>query len=73
MFMHVPTSSASGGDDPWCIVNDEGEAHCYYRTSQDCLQAIAGGARGFCNVSPWSTASTPAATAQPAQRKRRTQ
>ena len=48
----VPQSRASGGDAPWCIINDEGDLHCYYATSQACLQEIASGNRGFCTTEP---------------------
>ena len=66
----VPASQASYGDAPWCLVKTGDDAYwsCQYRTSQECLAAIAGGERGFCNVSPWSS-STPAAVSQPAHRK----
>ena len=63
-------SQASYGDAPWCLVKTGDDAYwsCQYRTSQECLAAIAGGERGFCDVSPWSS-STPAAGPQPAHRK----
>ena len=57
----VPQSRASGGDAPWCIINDEGNLHCYYATSQACLQEIASGNRGFCLQNP---AGSSAAAAQ---------
>jgi hypothetical protein len=61
----VPRSRAAGGDQPWCIISDEGNLHCYYATPQACLQEIASGNRGFCTQNP---AGSSAAAAQPAQR-----
>jgi len=68
----VPPSRAAAGSAPWCIVTDEGNTHCNYSSSQECLQAIAGGERGFCNVN--STGSLSSVTAAPPEhRKRRSQ
>jgi hypothetical protein len=71
LYLSAPATRAVAGDDSWCIVNDEGTSHCYYRTSQDCLNAVASGARGFCNVNSSSGASTVAA--QAARPRRRAQ
>jgi hypothetical protein len=64
----APQSLASGGDAPWCIINDEGDLHCYYATSQACLAEIAGGSRGFCTQNPGGSS---AGTAQPEPRASR--
>jgi len=58
---------AAAGAEPWCIVDDEGNAHCNYATSQECL-AEAAISRGFCNVN-----SSAAPSAPPAHGKGRTQ
>jgi hypothetical protein len=57
---------AAAGDEPWCIVDDEGNSHCNYATSQECLQATTSGygSRGFCNVNP-----SPAPASAPARRR----
>ena len=73
MCFGIPASRASAGDAPWCIVGYEGHLHCEYRTSQECLQALAAGNRGFCNVNPTAQSSTRAVVAQPESRKRRPQ
>jgi len=65
----APASRAAAGAESWCIVDDEGNAHCNYATSQDCLQAVASGNRGFCNVN--STAAPAAAAIRPARGKAR--
>ncbi len=71
LWLGAPQSRASGGDAPWCIINDEGDLHCYYATSQACLQEIASGNRGFCVQNP---AGSPAGTtAQPRPPRRRNQ
>jgi hypothetical protein len=64
----APASRAAAGAEPWCIVDDEGNAHCNYATSQDCLRAVTGGNRGFCNV---NSSAPPAPATAPVQRKRR--
>jgi len=69
----VPASrAAAAGAEPWCIVTDEGNTHCNYGSSQECLQAIANGERGFCNVNSSSPPSS-AIVAQPQHRKKRSQ
>jgi hypothetical protein len=68
----VPASRAAAGAEPWCVVTDEGNTHCNYDSSQECLQAIANGERGFCNVNS-SGLPSPATVAQPQHRKRRSQ
>jgi Protein of unknown function (DUF3551) len=52
----VSPGRAAAGGEPWCIIDDQGNAHCNYATSQDCLQESAL-SRGFCT--PNSSASTP--------------
>jgi hypothetical protein len=66
----MPRSLAGGGDAPWCIINDEGDLHCYYATSQACLAEIASGNRGFCTQNPSGDAAA-AAPSQPAVPQRR--
>jgi hypothetical protein len=61
-------SRAGAGDAPWCIINDEGDLHCYYASSQACLAEIASGNRGFCTQNPAASSS---AAAQPAPRTSR--
>src|SRR5437763_14761320 len=59
----VPASHASFGDAPWCFVKTGGDnayLDCEYRTSQECLQVLAEGNRGFCNVNPSPGRSAPA-------------
>jgi Protein of unknown function (DUF3551) len=72
----VPASHASFGGAPWCLVKtggDDAYLDCEYRTSQECLQALAAGNRGFCNVNPSPSPSAPSAVAQPGRRKWRSQ
>jgi hypothetical protein len=64
LCLDAAPSSAGGGDAPWCIINDEGDLHCYYASSQACLAEIAGGNRGFCTQNP-SGSSAAAATPAP--------
>jgi hypothetical protein len=52
----TPASLAAAGDAPWCLIDWDGHSHCYYASSQDCLQAVASGDRGFCNVNPSAAA-----------------
>jgi Protein of unknown function (DUF3551) len=68
LCVQLPGSRAAAGDEPWCIIDDEGNSHCNYPTSQECLQAIASGAgsRGFCNV---NSSPAPASAAQPVKRR----
>jgi Protein of unknown function (DUF3551) len=73
LCVRAPVSGAAGVDEPWCILDYEGNSHCYYRTSQDCLRAIANGSRGFCNTNPSPGLSTLPAETRPAQSKRRAQ
>ena len=63
----IPQSRAAAGDEPWCILDDEGRSHCQYSSPQQCLQEIANGNRGFCTQNPWGSA----AAAAPPQRSRR--
>lgn len=62
-------SRAAAGSESWCIVDDEGNTHCNYASSQDCLQAVASGNRGFCNVNSLASPSQPVAA--PRARHRR--
>ena len=62
-------SLAAGGDAPWCIIDSEGNLHCWYADSQSCLQQIASGNRGFCVQNPSGGAA--AAEQAPARRKKR--
>jgi len=65
-------SFAAGGDAPWCIIDSEGNLHCWYADSQSCLQQIASGNRGFCVQNPSGGAAAPAREqAAPTQRKKR--
>lgn len=64
-------SLASGGDAPWCIINDEGDLHCYYASSPACLAEIAGGNRGFCTQNPAGSAAASAPSQQTAPRRRK--
>jgi hypothetical protein len=66
----APQSRASGGDAPWCIINDEGDLHCYYATSQACLQEIASGNRGFCLQNPAGSSAAAAAQSTPRRRNK---
>ncbi len=72
MCFNVPVSRASFGDAPWCVVKGGDDVYwdCEYRTSQECMLALTGGNRGFCNVNPSPGPSTPAAAAQPPRLKR---
>jgi Protein of unknown function (DUF3551) len=75
ILFDVPAGRASFGDAPWCVVKTGDDVYwdCEYRTSQECVQALAAGNRGFCNVNPSPGPSRPAASAQPEHRKRRAQ
>jgi hypothetical protein len=62
MFFDVPASRAIYfGDAPWCVVTTGDDIHwdCEYRTSQECIQALASAFRGSCNVNPWPNPSPP--------------
>lgn len=72
LYFNASPSRAAAGAEPWCVVTDEGNTRCNYGSSQECLQAIAGGERGFCNVNSSSPPSS-ATVAQPQHRKRRSQ
>jgi hypothetical protein len=61
-------SPAAGGDAPWCIIDSEGNLHCWYADSQSCLQQIATGNRGFCVQNPSGGA---AAEQAPTRRNKR--
>jgi hypothetical protein len=63
----VPAAHALAGSDAWCIVDNEGNNHCNYATSQQCLAAAAG-SHGFCNENSSGGSATPAA---PQRAKRR--
>jgi hypothetical protein len=71
LCLDTPQSFASGGDAPWCIINDEGDLHCYYASSQACLAEIAGGNRGFCTQNPAGGAAASAPSQQAAPRRRK--
>jgi hypothetical protein len=62
-------SRAADVNAPWCIINSEGDLHCYYASSQACLHEIAGGSRGFCVQNP---AGSSAAAAEPRPSRRKT-
>jgi hypothetical protein len=64
-----PPARAAGVNDAWCMIDWEGNSHCYYASSQECLAAVASGSHGFCNVNP--SASSAASSPQAAGRKRR--
>jgi len=65
-------SLAAGGEAPWCIIDSEGNLHCWYADSQSCLQQIASGNRGFCVQNPSGGAAAPASRQPPpTQRKKR--
>jgi hypothetical protein len=72
-YFYVPISRAATVDEPWCIIDAEGNSHCYYPTSQDCLRAMANGARGFCSGNPSPGLSAGPAAVQLTQRRRRGQ
>jgi hypothetical protein len=68
----VQASFAAGGDEPWCIIDSEGNLHCWYASSQACLQQIASGNRGFCVQNPsGGAAATGAPPAPPAARRKK--
>ena len=73
LFLKIPASRAVYfGDAPWCVVTyggDDSRWTCTYRTGEECVQALATGIRGSCNVNPWPSSSTPAAATQPRRRK----
>jgi hypothetical protein len=64
------TSLAASGEAPWCIIDDEGNLHCWYANSEACLQQIAGGSRGFCVQNPSGGSAAPAAAPQPSRRRK---
>jgi hypothetical protein len=64
-----PPARAAGVNDAWCMIDWEGNSHCYYASSQECLAAVASGSHGFCNVNP--AASSAASSSPAASRKRR--
>ncbi len=45
----IAPAHALAGSEAWCIVTDEGNTHCNYATSQECLAAVASTRGGFCN------------------------
>jgi len=64
-----PPARAAGVNDAWCMIDWEGNSHCYYASSQQCLAAVASGTHGFCNVNP--SASSAASSPQAASGRRR--
>jgi hypothetical protein len=68
--LDMPQSRAAGGDAPWCIINDEGDLHCYYASSQACLAEIAGGNRGFCTQNPAGGAAASAPSERAPRRRK---
>ena len=61
------------GDAPWCVITsggDETRRSCAYSTAQECLQALASGIRGSCDVNPYGAAAAPGESA-PARGRRR--
>jgi len=60
-WLAVTPSQASFGNAPWCLVRTGDDVYwdCQFRTSQECLNAIASGLRGFCNVNPSAGPSSP--------------
>jgi hypothetical protein len=64
-------SRAAGGEAPWCIIDSEGNLHCWYADSQSCLQQIASGSRGFCVQNPSGSSAAPAAEPQPRVSRRK--
>ena len=52
------------GEAPFCVVTYGDEPHwdCEYHTGQDCVQALAGGIRGSCNVNPYYSGPSARAT-----------
>jgi hypothetical protein len=63
VFSGVSPGWAAAGEEPWCVIDSQGDVHCNYATAQDCLQEVAL-SRGFCT----QNSSTP-----PARGTRRTQ
>jgi Protein of unknown function (DUF3551) len=62
VFFDVPASRATYfGNAQWCVVTTSDDIHwdCEYRTSQECLQVLARGIRGSCNVNPYPSAPAP--------------
>jgi hypothetical protein len=68
----APPSFAAGGDEPWCIIDSEGNLHCWYANSQACLQQIASGNRGFCVQNPSGGVAAAATEQTPAVARRKT-
>jgi hypothetical protein len=68
LFSDLRQSRAAAGSEAWCIVTDEGDNKCNYASSQECLQAVANGNRGFCNV---NSSAAPASGAPAAERRKR--
>jgi hypothetical protein len=69
MCFDSPAGRAAYGEAPWCFVKGGEDAYwdCQYQSFQECLQARIGA--GFCNVNP--AGPSPATSAQPQNRKRR--
>jgi hypothetical protein len=66
-----PLARAAGVNDAWCMIDWEGNSHCYYASSQECLAAVASGSHGFCNVNPAAASAAGASSPRAASRKRR--
>ena len=70
MVFDAPVGHAHG-DAPWCAVVEIGggdvEWDCQYRTVEECVPNVIGGARGFCNVNPYGPGLNTAAVAHPRQ------
>jgi Protein of unknown function (DUF3551) len=64
-------SLAASGEAPWCIIDDEGNLHCWYASSEACLQQIASGSRGFCVQNPSGASAAPAEPRSSASRRKK--
>jgi Protein of unknown function (DUF3551) len=71
LFFCTSPSRAFNDDAPWCLIGYEGNLHCYYATSQACLQEIAGGSRGFCTQNPAGSAAAAQTQSEPRTQRRR--
>jgi hypothetical protein len=70
LYAGNPPARAAGVNDAWCMIDWEGNSHCYYASSQECLAAVASGSHGFCNVNPAAASASAASSPQAASRKR---
>jgi hypothetical protein len=66
-----PPAHADGVNSAWCMIDYEGNSHCYYASSQQCLAAVASGIHGFCNVTPSASPAAAASSPRAASRRRR--